>query len=275
MRIDEARLKNFYEEVGAKYPEEEVVYHTLKGRLRKKFVLNFVRGARGRFLDVGCNTGVYLRHYENGNAIGIDLAHSVLKKARERLPRNSANKFYFLVGSAEDLSFLSENSINSYLCSEVLEHVFHSQKVFNGIARVLRPGGRALVTTPNYRKNRPQWVEIGVLKKYEIEGDEYFHSAYRPEEMAGMAQKAGLRVLEQGTLEWEIKYTTKLPVLILWSIRWLNRRTFKSSALESWNQALFERLSGFIYLLGHFTQLEKIFHFFIKEGVRSYVILTK
>ena len=97
MRIDEARLKNFYEEVGAKYPEEEVVYHTLKGRLRKKFVLNFVRGARGRFLDVGCNTGVYLRHYENGNAIGIDLAHSVLKKARERLPRNSANKFYFLV----------------------------------------------------------------------------------------------------------------------------------------------------------------------------------
>ena len=153
--------------------------------------------------------------------------------------------------------------------------MFHSQKVFNGIARVLRPGGRALVTTPNYRKNRPQWVEIGVLKKYEIEGDEYFHSAYSPEEMAGMAQKAGLRVLEQGTLEWEIKYTTKLPVLILWSIRWLNRRTFKSSALESWNQALFERLSGFIYLLGHFTQLEKIFHFFIKEGVRSYVILTK
>ena len=275
MRIDEKQLKKFYEEVGEKYPEEEIVYHTLRGRLRKKFVLNFVRRAKGRFLDAGCNTGIYLREYRNGDAIGVDLAHSVLKKARQRLHGNHSNRVFFVVGSAENLSFLKRNSVDSYLCSEVLEHVFHPQLVFDGIAHVLCPGGRALVTTPNYRKSKPEWIQTGELKNFQIDGDEYFHTAYRPEEMAAMAEKAGLRVLQQGTLEWEIKYATKIPVLILWSIRWMNRHFFKNPKVESWNLNLFEKLSNLFYEIGHSTRLEILFHLFIKEGVRSYVILTK
>ena len=274
-RIDEERLRKFYEEVGEKYPEEEIVYYTLRGKLRKKFVLNFVRQAQGRFLDAGCNTGIYLREYRNGDAVGVDLAHSVLKKARERLHKNHTNRVFFIVGSAENLFFLKEHSIDSYLCSEVLEHVFHPQAVFDGIAHVLRRGGRALVTTPNYRKNKPKWIETGELKKFQIDGDEYFHTAYRPEEMAAMAKKAGLRVLEQGTLEWEIKYATKIPVLILWSIRWMNRHLFKNPKIESWNLNVFEKLSKLFYGIGHFTRLEKIVRVMIKEGVRSYVVLTK
>jgi len=274
-RIDEKQLKKFYEEVGEKYPEEEIVYHTLRGKLRKKFVLDFVRHAQGRFLDVGCNSGIYLREYRNGDAVGVDLAHSVLLKARKRLYRNRSNRVFFVVGSAENLFFLKKDSVDSYLCSEVLEHVFHPQAIFDGIAHVLRPGGRALVTTPNYRKNKPKWIQTGELKNFQIDGDEYFHTAYRPEEMAAMAGKAGLSVLQQGTLEWEIKYATKIPVLILWSVRWLNRHFFKNPKIESWNMTVFEKLSNLFYGIGHFTGLEKFLRLFIKEGVRSFVVLTK
>jgi SAM-dependent methyltransferase len=273
-RIDETRLRDFYEEVGEKYPEEEVVYNTLRGKLRKKFVLDFVRRARGRFLDVGCNTGVYIRAYRNGPAIGVDLAFSVLKKARARLPKGAQNRVHFVVGSAENLFFLKKSSVDSLICSEVLEHLFHPQRVFDGFAHVLRPGGQALLTTPNYRKTRPQWIPTGELKHYTIEGEEYFHTAYRPEELAEMALKAGLQVMEVGTLEWEVKYATKIPVLILWSVRAVNRLLFKSARIESWNQQAFEKLSNFFYFLGHMTGIEKLLRPLIKEGVRSYIIVT-
>ncbi len=272
-RIDEARLREFYEEVGEKYPEEEVVYHTLRGKLRKKFVLDFVRRARGRFLDVGCNTGVYIREYRNGPAVGVDLALSVLKKARKSLPEDVTPRVHFVAGSAENLFFLKANSIDSLICSEVLEHLFHPQRVFDGFAHVLRPGGQGLLTTPNYRKSKPEWIETGELKKYAIHGEEYFHTAYRPEELEEMARKAGLRVVKSGTLEWEIKYATKIPVLILWSIRGANRLIFKSERVESWNLRLFEKLSNLFYALGHATGAEKIFRFFIKEGVRSFILV--
>ena len=272
-RIDETRLRDFYEEVGEKYPEEEVVYHTLRGKLRKKFVLEFVHGAKGRFLDVGCNTGVYIREYRNGPAVGVDLALSVLKKARKSLPQGRENQVHFVVGSAENLFFLKKYSIDSLICSEVLEHLFHPQRVFDGFAHVLRPGGQGLLTTPNYRRTKPEWIETGELKNYAIQGEEYFHTAYRPEELEEMARKAGLRVVKSGTLEWEIKYATKIPVLILWTIRAVNRFTFKSTRVESWNLRLFEKLSNLFYELGHATGLEKIFRLLIKEGVRSFILV--
>ncbi len=274
-RIEEKQLRTFYEEVGEKYPEEEVVYRTLRGKLRREFVLKFVRQAQGRFLDVGCNTGVYIREYQNGPAVGVDLALSVLKKARQSLPKSAKDRTYFVLGSAENLFFLKQESIDSLICSEVLEHLFHPQKVFDGFAHVLRPGGKALLTTPNYRKSRPRWIATGELKNYAIQGEEYFHTAYRPEELRTMAEKAGLHVLQAGTLEWEIKYATKVPVLLLWAVRGINRVFFKSRKLESWNQNVFEKLSNFFYFWGHVTKFEKLFRPLIQEGVRSYILFTK
>lgn len=52
-----------------------------------------------------------------------------------------------IIGSAENIP-LSANSIDSILCTQVLEHVPYPERVLAEIHRVLKPGGKALITVP-------------------------------------------------------------------------------------------------------------------------------
>ncbi len=265
-------LRQFYEEVGAKYPEEEIVYRDLRGKLRRKFVLTYLHDARGAFLDLGCNAGGYMKQFTGETAVGVDLSSSVLRKARCRCQAQSRR--YFIAGNIENLRFLQNIQFDFILCSEVLEHLFHPEKVFAGIFRLLKPGGTALITTPNYKKKKPTWIPLGELK-HSVAGDLYYHTAYRPEELAEMAGKAQLTVLKTGTLEWEVKYAAKIPAVFFVTFRFLNRSLFRNRKLDRMNQRNFERGTLFFYKIGRLTGLEKLFRLFIREGTRSFVLLTK
>ncbi len=264
-------LKTFYQEVGEKYPEEEKVYHTLRGWLRRRFVLEHLQTWNGSLLDVGCNRGMYLIAYQGGPRFGVDLSLNALRHA----PRG--HHLHLLQGDAERLHCLRAEQFSHVLCSEVLEHCLHPEAVFAGIAHVLRPGGTALLTTPNYRGERPQWIELGVLQEYGIgcechEG--YFHTAYRPEELAEMARASGLDVRRSGTLEKEVKYAAKVPAAVLLAVRQVNR-IFRSSGLDHYNEIFFNHFTMAIYRFCHFTGLEKLMLPFIREGVRSFIIMSK
>lgn len=265
-------LTRFYEEVGAKYPEEEIVYRDLRGKLRRKFVLSYLHDTGGAFLDLGCNAGGYIKQFAGEKAVGVDLSPSALQKARRRCKAQSRR--YFIAGNIENLRFLQNIQFDFILCSEVLEHLFHPEKVFAGIFRLLKPGGTALITTPNYKKKKPTWIPLGELK-HSVAGDLYYHTAYRPEELAEMAGKAKLTVLKKGTLEWEVKYAAKIPALFFVTFRFLNRSLFRNQKLDKMNQRNFERFTLFFYKAGHLTGLEKLFRFVIHEGTRSFILLTK
>ena len=267
---EKEHLKNFYEQVGGKYPEEEKVYRTLRGQLRKKFVLSHLNQFKGKLLDVGCNHGMYLQHYQGGPRFGVDLSHSVLKKA----PKTAA--LFLAVGDAERLCY-QENTFDAVLCSEVIEHCLDPLAVFQGIAYVLRPGGKALVTTPNYRNKRTDWIDMGELRHYDVHSecdDTYFHTAYRPEELAELAASVHLKIKKLGTLEKEIKYTAKIPVLFLLAGRFFNR-IFRSSRLDQLNQKLFDQMTIGIYNVCCITGLDRLLLKLVKEGVRTYILVTK
>jgi 2-polyprenyl-3-methyl-5-hydroxy-6-metoxy-1,4-benzoquinol methylase len=269
-RIRQA-LKDFYEQVGEKYPEEDQVYRTLRGKLRRAFVLSHLARFHGSLLDVGCNRGGYLREYHGGARFGVDLSSSVLR----HLPKGE--KILALAADAERLQCFKAAGFDNVLCSEVLEHCLNPQAVFQSIFHVLRPNGSALLTTPNYRRSRPQWIDLGTLKHYGITSEcreEYFHTAYRPEELVELAHQAGLTVMESGTLEKEIKYAAKIPAAILLAVRLLNR-LFRSQKLERANEILFDKLTLWIYYFCHVTRLEALLLSFVSEGVRSYILMQK
>ena len=271
MNEEKRALKKFYEEVGERYPEEEEVYHTLRGILRKEFILAHLQKFRGSLLDVGCNRGMYLNAYEGGERFGVDLSLNVLRKAHNR------SRLHLAVADAERLQCFKSASFDHVLCSEVLEHCLHPQAIFAGIAHVLKPGGVALLTTPNYTRRRPKWIALGPLTRYDIDcecDDGYFHTAYRPEELRRMAREADLRVLKVGTLEKEVKYAAKIPVVFLLLGRLLNR-LLRSERLDRLNEALFNQLTILIYRICHATGLEKLLLRMIPEGVRSYVIMQR
>lgn len=88
----------------------------------------------GVMLDVGSGDG---RRYD-------DIATNVVKRIRLEID----DKFKpDIVGSAEAIP-LADASVDSVLCTQVLEHVPHPWKALNEMYRVLRPGGLALITVP-------------------------------------------------------------------------------------------------------------------------------
>ena len=264
-------LKSFYQQVGERYPEEEEVYHTLRGMLRRDFITNRMRGLQGSFLDVGCNRGLYLERWQGGPRFGLDLSLAALQKTPAALAGS------LVQGDAERLECFRAHCFDHLLCSEVLEHCLNPAAIFAGIAHVLRPGGQALLTTPNYRGQRPEYITLGVLEEYGVEcacGPGYFHTAYRPEELEKMAKAAGLEVIEAGTLEKEVKYAAKLPAALLLFVRLLNRM-IRSQRLGRANEAFFHTFTLACHRFCVATRLERLLLPLVKEGVRSYIVMKK
>lgn len=93
-------------------------------------------------LDVGTGIGANLTSLASrGMCVGTDVSFSALRLAGRLRP--------VLVADGARLPFRS-GAFGAALCTEVLEHVDDPSKVLGEIARVLRPGGLAFVTTPNY-----------------------------------------------------------------------------------------------------------------------------
>lgn len=100
----------------------------------------------GTVLDVGCGDGMLLRAMsaevegENVRLRGVDLSPVRVERARGK------GSFAVAVDSAETLESVDDASIDLLVSSQVIEHV-DDAKMAATIARVLRPGGRAYVTT--------------------------------------------------------------------------------------------------------------------------------
>ncbi len=93
-------------------------------------------------LDVGTGIGANLTALASrGACVGTDISFSALRLAGRLGPVS--------VADGARLPFRS-GAFGAALCTEVLEHVGDPSTVLGEIARVLRPGGLAFVTTPNY-----------------------------------------------------------------------------------------------------------------------------
>ena len=103
-------------------------------------------------LDVGCSQGIasILLAREGHRVIGIDREHEAIRAARERLDQEEApvrERVEFRVAEGRAVGF-ADASFDAVLLGEVLEHQLDPGKLLAEARRVLRPGGRIVVTTP-------------------------------------------------------------------------------------------------------------------------------
>ncbi len=268
---DNENFKEFYQSVGSVYPEEDLVYKTLRGKVRRQFILRHLNLFQGLLLDIGCNRGAYISDYKNGSAIGLDLSFPVLRRARKRLGN------ILFQGDAQTPA-LKKECIDVILCSEVLEHVPDAQKVISETYRILKPGGVLFLTTPNYTKEKPTWVKIDEMADYGVHGvkdETYFHTAFKPVELKVMSEQVGFAQIDVGTFEKEVKYATRIPVLFFHIFRFLNNLLFRSPRFNRLNKLIMDKMSLYIYHLSVFLGLNIFFVKLINEGVRSYLIARK
>ncbi len=97
--------------------------------------------AHGVLLDVGCGSKPYKPLFLNGVERHFGIEYGSTESYGYEL--NQADVF----GDAAALPFAS-GSIDTILCTEVLEHVIQPEKVVSECFRVLRPGGTILCTAP-------------------------------------------------------------------------------------------------------------------------------
>ena len=96
-------------------------------------------------LDVGCATGeMAARLTSRGYDVwGVDIAAPMIARARERF---GADRFE--VGDGERLPFAS-GRFDAVVCMGVIEYQREDAAMLREIHRVLRPGGHAVISTPN------------------------------------------------------------------------------------------------------------------------------
>jgi SAM-dependent methyltransferase len=105
------------------------------------------RAAGREILDVGCNSGYGTLRLAAvaRRAVGVDVNPLAIEGARRR-PGGRAVEFLAIDGS--QLPF-PDRSFDMVVSFQVIEHVADPAPYLTEIARVLRPDGTALLTTPN------------------------------------------------------------------------------------------------------------------------------
>ena len=120
-------------------------------RSRRAHVMELIAG-EGAVLDIGCGSSRIIGGLPPGS-VAVDILHRKLRYARR------FNK-PLVRGSGFALPFRDE-SFSCVLCSQVIEHVPKDSPILDELCRVLSPGGRLVLGTPDY--SNWQWVYIEKL----------------------------------------------------------------------------------------------------------------
>ena len=98
---------------------------------------DFAPEVRGRVLDVGCGTQPYRSLYAPESYRGLEI------DSPQARSRGVADDFY-----DGRLMPYRDAEFDTVLCNQVLEHSFEPARLLAEIARVLKPGGRLVLTVP-------------------------------------------------------------------------------------------------------------------------------
>jgi 2-polyprenyl-3-methyl-5-hydroxy-6-metoxy-1,4-benzoquinol methylase len=142
--IDHNRIAEVYEGTVGSREFERV------SRRRIHWMCSRVAGSD--VLDIGCSQGIasILLAREGHQVVGIDREHEAIRAARDRLDEEEPDvrrRVEFRVGEGRAVGF-PDASFDAVLLGEVLEHQLDPWKLLKEARRVLRPGGRIVITTP-------------------------------------------------------------------------------------------------------------------------------
>lgn len=163
--------------------------------------------AGSRILEVGCGAGNLLLQaaVPGSYPLALDLSMQALTFVRSRLQEATSavrapGGFACTQAIGESLP-LAGASIDCVLMSEVIEHLETPEVSLREAVRVLRPGGRLLVTTPNYRSFWPlmEWA-VDRLNMAPKMGGEQHISRFHPASLRKLLVGLGLTVEYFGSI---------------------------------------------------------------------------
>ena len=146
-------------------------------------------------VDAGCGSGVVADYLASSGAevIGVDANAEAIRFARAEFGRSNLRFEQRLV----DDELALERAVDKFYSLEVIEHIYRPQGVamLRNVHRLLRRGGQALITTPNYHSYWPllEWTldTFGMVPK--LAGEQHVERYHR-RKLREAAREAGFTV---------------------------------------------------------------------------------
>jgi len=179
---------------------------------------------------------------EGARTFGVDISPPIVQRARAGYTERGLE----LGGVVSDVRALpfADGSFDAIYSMGTIEHFDETEQAMREIARVLKPGGRAVVGVPNRFDPFLRPVLVAILYRLGLYGYG-FEKCYSRRALRRLLEQAGLRVRSEGGILF-IPGWLRMLDLALWS--WARPLSF----LTRWPVALFDRLSqGFPTLRRH------------------------
>ncbi len=181
--MDKRELKDYYNKKALDINELDITYNSKSSYKRYFFnsrfnqVIKALKPKKGeKILDIGCGTGFYVKYLINKDCkvTGTDISKIYINQAKEY-----AAGAKYLVCDAANLPF-DKNSFDKILMTEVIEHIPDPIDAIKEIKRVLKPGGYAVITTPN--KYSPMNLAYKIKRKIrDYKFNEHLHEYTKTE----------------------------------------------------------------------------------------------
>jgi len=142
--------QDYYGETGEKFvPLVEAMIRRVTAFQARKMTRGLPKGAK--ILDVGCGRGVLLKAFvEQGfEGHGLEISEMAAEGADPRINLRFAPTL-MEAGYAE-------NSFDQIVIWHVLEHLLYPREPIEEAYRLLKPGGRLIVSVPNYSSLQARW----------------------------------------------------------------------------------------------------------------------
>jgi len=143
-----------------KIPMDDFYDRTILGmpsRARVKKILKEVSKSNGTmFLDAGCEAGhISIELARNGFQVtGFDICKPAISKLKQKLKKYRGDKITGpIIADIHNLP-LKPKSFDGVVCTEVLAHINNPHIALKELHRVLKPGGRIIITFPNRKTRR-------------------------------------------------------------------------------------------------------------------------
>jgi SAM-dependent methyltransferase len=168
-------VQDYYEDLWERLEDQLVPPDAAR---RREFLRSSVRPG-DRALDLGCGDGAFtaVLAAAGARAVGAEVAQAAVRRARAKHPSLD----FQLVPIEGPLPF-ADQEFDLVWSSEVIEHVADTARWLSEVRRVLAPGGRLLLTTPNHGRLR---LALGGIESFSEPLGDHLH-LYSRRSLAGL-----------------------------------------------------------------------------------------
>ena len=214
-------------------------------------------------LDLACGTGLLTLAAAHtvgaaGKVLGTDLSGQMIEVAQHRAREQQLSNVSFARMDAEQLD-LPDATFDAVLCSLGLMYVPHPQRAVREWLRVLKPGGRIVVTVWGKRVNCG-WSPVFPIVDAEVQSDvcPLFFSLGEPDALVKLCRDASFEDVQETRIATILRYPNAEqacdaafiggPVALAWSrfeadVRARVRARYKH-AIEPWRRSQGYRIPG-------------------------------